>query len=189
MSYLKPLPIGKWPGPVLSNKKMVFPPQQEGWVSGGMVKRNSPMPASPVEFLAPEDSDNSGIFVRFPNPGNDPWVAVKKGYEIQICGNESHKNKTGAIYDIQPAIDPGMKVGEWNTYNIITAGDQIAIILNGKLINVYECQDGRGDVGGYFGLQNHDDGSPVQFRKVKVRELASGSLWQLWANSEYHDQL
>ena len=129
-----------------------------------------------VEFLAPEDADNSGVFVRFPNPGNDPWVAVKKGYEIQICGNEAHKNKTGAIYDIQPAIDPGMKVGEWNRYDIITVGDQIAIILNGKLINIYECQEGRGDVSGYFGLQNHDDGSPVQFRGVKVRELASGSL-------------
>lgn len=129
-----------------------------------------------VEFMAPEDADNSGIFVRFPDPGNDPWVAVKQGYEIQICGNEAHKNKTGAIYDIQPAIHPGMKVGEWNTYNIVTVGDQIAIILNGKLINVFECQTGRGDVGGYFGLQNHDDGSPVQFRGVKVRELASGSL-------------
>ncbi|MBT6400933.1 MAG: DUF1080 domain-containing protein, partial [Verrucomicrobia bacterium] len=104
-----------------------------------------------VEFLAPEDADNSGVFVRFPNPGNDPWVAVKKGYEIQICGNEAHKNKTGAIYDIQPAIDPGMKVGEWNKYDIITVGDQIAIILNGKLINIYECQEGRGDVSGYFG--------------------------------------
>lgn len=129
-----------------------------------------------VEFMAPEDADNSGIFVRFPDPGDDPWVAVKQGYEIQICGNESHKNKTGAIYDIQPAIHPDMKVGEWNTYQIITAGDQIAVVLNDKLINVYECQPGRGDIGGYFGLQNHDDGSPVQFRNVKVRELASGSL-------------
>lgn len=129
-----------------------------------------------IEFMAPEDANNSGVFVRFPDPGNDPWVAVKQGYEIQICGNESHKNKSGAIYDIQPAIHPDMKVGEWNTYKIITAGDQIAVILNGKLINVFECQPGRGDSKGYFGLQNHDDGSPVQFRNVKVHELASGSL-------------
>ena len=129
-----------------------------------------------VEFMAPEDADNSGIFVRFPDPGNDPWVAVNQGYEIQICGNESHKNKTGAIYDIQPGIHPDMKIGEWNTYKIITAGDQIAIILNDKLINVYKCKTDRGDEKGYFGLQNHDNGSPVQFRNVKVQELASGSL-------------
>ena len=29
-------------------------------------------------------SDNSGVFVRFPDPGNDPWVAVNNGYEVQI---------------------------------------------------------------------------------------------------------
>jgi|TARA_B110000879_G_scaffold137131_1_gene178992 hypothetical protein len=129
-----------------------------------------------IEFNAPEDADNSGVFVRFPDPGKDPWVAVKKGYEIQIGGNASHKNKTGAIYNIQAGIHPNVKVGEWNTYKIITAGDQIAVILNDKLINVFECQAGRGDVSGYFGLQNHDDGSPVQFRNVKVHELSSSSL-------------
>lgn len=129
-----------------------------------------------IEFNAPEEADNSGVFVRFPDPGNDPWVAVKQGYEIQICGNKADKLNTGAIYDIQPGLQPNMKVGEWNTYKIITAGDQIAVILNDKLINVFECQPGRGDVSGYFGLQNHDDGSPVQFRNVKVHELASGSL-------------
>jgi len=129
-----------------------------------------------IEFMAPEDADNSGVFVRFPNPGNDPWVAVNQGYEIQICGNDSDKLKTGSIYDIQPALKPGMKVGEWNTYKIITAGDQIAVILNGKLINLFDCQPGRGDTSGYFGLQNHDDGSPVQFRNIKVHELASSSL-------------
>ncbi|MDD9207254.1 DUF1080 domain-containing protein, partial [Georgenia sp. 10Sc9-8] len=28
--------------------------------------------------------DNSGVFVGFPDPGNDPWIAVNQGYEIQI---------------------------------------------------------------------------------------------------------
>lgn len=129
-----------------------------------------------VEFMAPQDADNSGIFVRFPNPGNDPWVAVKQGYEIQICNKGDANKITGSIYDIQAAAGALMKAGEWNTYKIITAGDQIGVVLNGKLVNIFECQDGRGDVKGYFGLQNHDDGSPVQFRKVKVHELSSESL-------------
>jgi hypothetical protein len=129
-----------------------------------------------IEFNAPEEADNSGIFVRFPDPGNDPWVAIRQGYEIQICGNQADKLHTGAIYDIQPGIAPNMKIGDWNTYKIITAGDKIAVILNDKLINVFECQPGRGDIGGHFGLQNHDDGSPVKFRKVKVHELQSTDL-------------
>ena len=28
------------------------------------------------------NGDNSGVFVRFPNPRNDPYVAVGHGYEI-----------------------------------------------------------------------------------------------------------
>lgn len=129
-----------------------------------------------VEFLAPEDADNAGIFVRFPDPGNDPWVAVRQGYEIQICNQGDPSKTTGSVYDIQAAAGASMKAGEWNTYKIITAGDQIAVVLNGSLVNVFECQDGRGDLKGYFGLQNHDDESPVQFRKVKVHELSSDSL-------------
>ncbi len=129
-----------------------------------------------IEFLAQKDGSNSGVFVRFPDPGNDPWVAVKQGYEIQICGNQSDKLKTGAIYDIQAAIHPGLKIGEWNTFKIITAGDQIAVILNGQLINLFQCQPGRGDQQGYFGLQNHDDQSPVQFRNIQIHELNSESL-------------
>lgn len=129
-----------------------------------------------IEFKTSDENQNSGIFVRFPHPQNDPWIAVKKGYEIQIYGNESHPQKTGAIYNIQPAIHPNLKIGEWNLYKIITAGDQIAVILNGTLINLFQCQPGRGDHSGYLGLQNHDSNSPVQFRNIKVHELTSYSL-------------
>ena len=51
-----------------------------------------------LEFKVSRKEDNSGIFVRFPDPGNDPWVAVKEGHEIQICDTET-KNQTGAIYN------------------------------------------------------------------------------------------
>ena len=55
------------------------------------------------------------------HPDNDPWIAVKTGYEIQIDdlalpnkGKEEHK--TGAIYDIVPPSTSASKhVGEWNT--------------------------------------------------------------------------
>ena len=30
------------------------------------------------------ETNNSGVFARFPDPGNDPFVAVNQGYEIQI---------------------------------------------------------------------------------------------------------
>jgi hypothetical protein len=47
--------------------------------------------------------DNSSVFVRFPNLGNDPLIAVTNGYGIQIDdmaspeGNPTHQS--GPIYD------------------------------------------------------------------------------------------
>jgi hypothetical protein len=129
-----------------------------------------------LQFKTTDAKQNSGVFVRFPDPGNDPWVAVKQGYEIQISGTEPGIQSIGSIYESQAAVDVRAFVGEWNTYKIITAGDHICVILNDKIVNIFECQPGRGDQRGYLGLQNHDDGSPVQFRGVKVQELSSESL-------------
>src|SRR5687768_4638157 len=33
-----------------------------------------------LEYKVNNDQCNSGVFVRFPDPGNDPWVAVKQGH-------------------------------------------------------------------------------------------------------------
>jgi len=129
-----------------------------------------------LQFKPSDEGDNAGVFVRFPDPGNDPWVAVREGYEIQINGTKPGKLNIGAVYDIQTAINSDVKIGEWNDYKILTAGDQIAIFINGRLVNVFECFPGRGDSKGHIGLQNHDKDSPVQFRNVKVQELESDSL-------------
>src|SRR4051794_22245833 len=91
-----------------------------------------------MEFKTSRKEDNSGVFVRFPDPGNDPWVAIKQGYEVQICeGNE--KQFTGAIYNLkqrteEKAIKP---VGEWNDYEIAVDGQKITVRLNDKKVNEY----------------------------------------------------
>src|SRR5690349_11914145 len=53
-----------------------------------------------LEFQTTKKEDNSGVFVRFPDPGNDPMLAVNQGHEIQICDTEDH-NRTGAIYNFK----------------------------------------------------------------------------------------
>ena len=127
-----------------------------------------------LQFKLDDPKHNSGVFIRFPDPKNDPWVAVKQGYEIQIAGNEVAKNQTGSVYEIQGPIANPVKIGEWNDYQIIGANEKIAIILNGKLINIFVTEKGRGDVSGYIGIQNHDDGSPVQFRNITVDSFGKG---------------
>ena len=53
-----------------------------------------------LQFKLDDPKHNSGVFIRFPDPKNDPWVAVKQGYEIQIAGNEVAKNQTGSVYEL-----------------------------------------------------------------------------------------
>ena len=56
-----------------------------------------------LEWKVLHKDDNSGVFVRFPDPDDDPQIAVNNGYEIQIddLGKPDGEgiHKTGAIYN------------------------------------------------------------------------------------------
>jgi hypothetical protein len=122
-----------------------------------------------LEWQVTDVSNNSGVFVRFPNPGDDPWVAVKEGYEIQICDTPAPKHDTGSVYSFQAATHlPTKPQGEWNKYLIRVVGQQYTISINGELVNSYT---GDRSERGYIGLQNHDDGSPVRYRNIRVTEI------------------
>lgn len=74
-----------------------------------------------VDWKVMHIDDNSGVFVRFPDPGNDPWIAVNNGYEVQIddvgAPDGAMIHKTGAIYDFAaPTKVASNPVGEWNLY-------------------------------------------------------------------------
>ncbi len=119
-----------------------------------------------VEYKVEKASANSGVFVRFPDPGNDPWVAVNQGHEIQICDTEPH-NHTGAIYNFKDSTSiPTRPVGEWNDLDITVVDRHYAVSVNGTQVNDYTSERG---LKGFLGLQNHWDA--VTFRKVTVTEL------------------
>jgi hypothetical protein len=140
--------------------------------------------------------DNSGIFIRIPEPPKDAWQAVHTGYEIQILENfpetytlSEHQKQfgtgwhtTGAIYSMSPArARPQKPVGEWNTMEIELRGPRTLVRLNGELVNdfvegtkvpprehTYEPMRGpRPDVG-YIGIQNHHEPQTVLFREITV---------------------
>jgi glucose/arabinose dehydrogenase/type 1 glutamine amidotransferase len=121
--------------------------------------------------------DNSGIFVGFPDPGNDPWVAVTQGQEIQIDATDTPDRTTGAVYGFQGADiakrDAALKPpGEWNAYEIVVTGQVIKVVLNGVVINEYTETDPARDLAqGFIGLQNHGNGDDVSFRNVRIKEL------------------
>jgi hypothetical protein len=108
-------------------------------------------------------ADNSGVFVRFPYPDNDPMIAVDNGYEIQIDdlatpdGDPIHQ--TGSIYGFAaPKQIASKEVGQWNTFEIKVICQSYSVILNNTLITQFV---GNRSLKGYIGLQNHDRRSKV----------------------------
>lgn len=121
-----------------------------------------------LEYKLTDATNNSGVFVRFPNAPKSPWDAVNEGYEIQICDGADPEHRTGSIYSFK-APDKAPKtrpVGEWNTYEIAVKGQQFTVTLNGEVVNSYKGSRG---TQGYVGIQNHDPKSIVRFRNIRIK--------------------
>ena len=129
-----------------------------------------------LDYLTHEETDNSGVFVGFPDPGDDPWVAVEEGYEVQIdpfgAPDGDPLTRTGAVYGFQAADSHPEVVGEWNTMEIEVDDPVIRVWINGELVNEFESTDpGRDLSSGHVGLQNHGADDLVWFRDVQVTDL------------------
>src|SRR5919202_4928527 len=126
-----------------------------------------------LEWKVSKETDNSGVFVRFPDPDDNPSIAIKEGYEIQIDnkGNEAI-HQTGAIYVFAAPIKKivSKPVGEWNTMEIHVINQSYNVMINGD-----KATEFTGDrlTEGYIGLQAHDDKSKVSFRNIMVKEVKS----------------
>jgi hypothetical protein len=125
------------------------------------------------EFVQEQAGADSGIFLRFPNPGKDPWVAVKRGHEIEIGDEKADKPTwwTGSIYPFHaPAVVNVKQPGQWNDFEIVCAGHNYSVRLNGKVVNTWTDKEQR-TTSGYIGLQNYNDDKTVRFRNLRVKEL------------------
>ena len=127
-----------------------------------------------LEWKVTDRQDNSGVFVRFPNPNGDPWVAVNNGYEIQIDdlalpdGNPVHL--TGAMYGfVGPTKIASRPAGIWNDLVIFTKDQKYTVIINNETV-IKDFLGNRAKEG-YIGLQNHDVKSTVYFRNIAIKEI------------------
>jgi hypothetical protein len=119
------------------------------------------------------DSD-TGVFVRFAHPGDDPWNAVRTGHELEIGDDPDGKDpawRTGAVYPFSPpALVPTQPVGQWNSFEFAAIDQTYIVRINGEMVNVWTDPERR-SASGYIGLQNYAQGKGAQFRNVRVREL------------------
>ncbi len=124
-----------------------------------------------VDWRVAEQCDNSGVFVRFPRRPRSPGDAVNAGYEVQIddCDPRGLSHQTGSIYDHAPAARLVSRMaGRWNRFRIRVVDQHYMVFLNGALVT--QLNGVRARVG-YVGLQNHDPGSRVSFRRIRARPL------------------
>jgi len=135
-----------------------------------------------LEWLRWRDDDNSGVFLRFPDPNskgynNTAYVAINFGFEIQIDqlarDDGAAIHKTGAIYGFAGPNDPDhlpvKQPGEWNEFEVHVQGQTYTVFLNGSKITEYVNPDPNRGTGNFIGLQTHT--GRVAFRKIQVREL------------------
>jgi hypothetical protein len=161
----------------------------------GLLWCHQPTPADytlRLEWRVFRPEDNSGVFVRFPDPDskgyiNPAWVAVHFGFEIQIDefgqpdGVAIHK--TGAIYD-EPgqslSLQPAKPAGQWNEYEIRVQGQTYTVLLNGVQVTQFvNPHVGRGLASApgspsYFGLQTYP-GQRVQFRNIRIKSAVAAA--------------
>jgi hypothetical protein len=143
-----------------------------------------------VEFKVTQGT-NSGIYLRTSNP-KDP---VPTGIEVQVSGSAPGRplgrGSIGGLYDlVAPTINP-LKLDDWNQYIITCEGPKISVVLNGVKVSEADLDrwteakknpDGSANKfdrplkdfarTGYVGLQDH--GSPVWYRKIRIKPLNSG---------------
>ena len=137
-----------------------------------------------VVYRPESPNSNAGVFIRVPEPPQDPWYAVHRGYEVQIQDTGDEFHRTGSIYSLASAKEFPASEDGWNTMEITLDGQVTRIEVNGTLVNEfrggqdvperkrwYEPQRGPRPDAGFIGLQNHDEESVVHFREVSVRPL------------------
>jgi len=125
------------------------------------------------DFMQEQEIADSGVFLRFPDPGNDPWDAVHKGHEMEIGDPEPNDPtwRTGSIYPFCASAKANTKpIGQWNRYEIVCIGHLYTVRINGEQVLRWTDPNQR-TLKGYVGLQNYNDGKIVRHRNLRIKPL------------------
>ena len=118
-----------------------------------------------LEFKVDDPKSNSGVFIRWPQPG---WRSPVESYEVRIAGR-TRPEPTGSIQGCQrPTQVPLRKVGDWNEMEITAIGQAYTVSLNGQVINQFT---GNRSSTGYLGLQYFKRTGSSQFRNIRIEDL------------------
>ena len=118
------------------------------------------------------EGGNSGIYLHIQHH-DEGWFF--DGHEVQINSSHADPVRTGSLWGVVKLYDTPVKDNQWFTVNVTVKGRNIVVKVNGKIVIDYtepEGAKGPRRLGkGYFALQQHDPGSVVRFRNIKVKRL------------------
>jgi hypothetical protein len=162
----------------------------------GLLWHTTPTPPDFVltlEWVRWLDTDDSGVFVRFPHPDskgydNTAFVAGDFGFEVQIdergWPDGAGIHGTGAIYDQPGQVltrQPARPPGQWNRYEIRVQGQTYTVALNGTQVTSFTFTPGSDPahpdrelpgttaVPRFIGLQTHT--GRVAFRDIWITAI------------------
>lgn len=108
---------------------------------------------------------NSGMYFRTKfGPG---WPA---GYEAQVNNSGGDPVRTGSLYNLVKVFEKLVADDTWWTQTIVADGNHIVIKVNDQ-VTVDYVDEKNTHTKGYVALQQHDPGSVVHYRKLRVRPL------------------
>ena len=121
-----------------------------------------------LEFIADvklNKGGNSGMYFRTEfGPG---WP---KGYEAQVNNSSGDPVKTGSLYYLKKIFEQHVPDDTWWTQHVICNGNHITIKVNDKTL-VDFVDDNNTYKKGLLALQQHDPGSVVHYKNLKVKKL------------------
>jgi len=110
-------------------------------------------------------SGNSGMYIRTAwGPG------FPKGYEAQVENTSPDPQRTGSLYGFSKVLEQLVPDDTWWTQDVTAKGNRLVIAVNGKVVTDY-VDEKNTYTKGYLALQQHNQGSVVQFRHLMMREL------------------
>ena len=110
-------------------------------------------------------SGNSGMYIRAAfGPG------FPKGYEAQVENTSPDPQKTGSLYGFSKVLEQLIPDDTWWTQDVTADGNHIVIKVNDKIVTDF-VDTKNTYTKGYLALQQHNQGSVVEYRNLMMRPL------------------
>ena len=110
---------------------------------------------------------NSGMYFRA--AWGEGWPV---GYEAQVNNSGGDPVRTGSLYHLDKVFDKLVEDDTWWTQHIICKGNHIVIKVNDKVVvDFVDETDEHSYKKGFVALQQHDPGSVVHYKNLKVKSL------------------